>query len=313
LDILAVEPFYGGVRRATLESAMRCSRHRWTLFKLPPRRIERRLSTAAIWFAEQLSRHWAGRVDLLFTSEAMNLADLLRLETSLVAKPSVVYFHSNQLPPEDRTSPGPLELVNLGTAAAATEVWFNSTFHLKSFFGRATALVRRHPELSTQDPLKGLVMKSRLMPPPVDCGLVDDVRAHEPVERERRQIFVETRDADVALLNAALLALKERGEEFELVTVGPADGLSPDLPRRTLSETDEIGQIRAMLSSGVVLSTKRNAASDAMLLRALSAGCRPVLPADGVYPEILPRKMHASCLYLPEPAALIEMLSGAMS
>src|SRR5580658_6520163 len=98
LDILALEPFYGGVRKAMLETLMRCSRHRWTLLKLPPRRIERRLSAAAHWFAEQLSRHWVGRVDVLFTSEALNLADLIRFVPHLKRKPSVVYFHSNQLP-----------------------------------------------------------------------------------------------------------------------------------------------------------------------------------------------------------------------
>ena len=34
LDILALEPFYGGVRKSMLETVMRCSRHRWTLLKL---------------------------------------------------------------------------------------------------------------------------------------------------------------------------------------------------------------------------------------------------------------------------------------
>src|ERR1700741_3037601 len=95
LDILALEPFYGGARRVMLESIVKCSRHRWTLLKLPPRRIERRLIAAAHWFAEQLSRHWAGRCDLLFTSEAMNLADLYRLVPALTKQPAIVYFHGN--------------------------------------------------------------------------------------------------------------------------------------------------------------------------------------------------------------------------
>src|SRR3954466_4122732 len=98
LDILALESFFGGIRRSMLETLVRCSRHRWTVLRLPPRRIERRLTTAANWFSEQLSRHWVGRVDVLFTSEAMNLASLLRLTPELAQHPSVVYFHDNQLP-----------------------------------------------------------------------------------------------------------------------------------------------------------------------------------------------------------------------
>src|SRR5215510_654939 len=93
LDILALEPLYGGARRIMLDALIHCSRHRWTLLKLPPRRIERRLSAAAHWFAEQLSRHWVGRTNLLFTSEAMNLSDLYRLVPGLLQLPSVVYFH----------------------------------------------------------------------------------------------------------------------------------------------------------------------------------------------------------------------------
>src|SRR6266566_514450 len=64
LDILALEPFFGGARKAMLETIMRHSRHRWTLLKLPPRRIERRLAVAAHWFGEQLTRHWKGRLDV---------------------------------------------------------------------------------------------------------------------------------------------------------------------------------------------------------------------------------------------------------
>ena len=119
LDILALEPFYGGARRQMLETLIRCSRHRWTLLKLPPRRIERRLQAAAHWFAEQLSRHWVGRVDLLFASEALNLADLYRILPALSRKPSVVYFHSNQLPDPAAAKSSPLDFVNLNSATAA--------------------------------------------------------------------------------------------------------------------------------------------------------------------------------------------------
>src|SRR5258707_205109 len=110
LDILALEPFFGAGRRNMLETLIHYSRHRWTLLKLPPLRIERRLTAAAHWFAEQLTRHWVGRVDMLFTSEAMNLADLYPLMPTLLKKPSVVYFHDNQLPHPSSTSNSPLEM-----------------------------------------------------------------------------------------------------------------------------------------------------------------------------------------------------------
>src|SRR5207247_9942569 len=124
-------PFSGGAPKAMLETIWRTSRHCWTFLKLPRRRIGRRLAVAAHWFSEQLSRHWKGRLDVLFTSEAMNLQDLFRFVPELEKKPSVVYFHDNQLPPEGYRAELPTQLVNLGTANVATEIWFNSLYPLR--------------------------------------------------------------------------------------------------------------------------------------------------------------------------------------
>jgi hypothetical protein len=40
----------------------------------------------------------------------------------------------------------------------------------------------------------------------------------------------------------------------------------------------------------VIVSTKADAASDFLVVRGLAAGCRPILPASGFYPELLPRR-----------------------
>jgi hypothetical protein len=297
LDILALEPFYGGGRRIMLETIIRCSRHRWTLLKLPPRRIERRLSTAAIWFAEQLSRHWVGSVDLLFTSEAMNLADLYRLIPDLLKKPAVVYFHSNQLPDPSDPKQSPFDLVNMNTSSAATEIWFNSLFHLQNFLARASALVRRHMELMAHNPMPELTRKSQLMYPPIDTTMLHELTMSEKVHRDKRTIFVETRDANLRILNNAFGLVQRRGEHFNLVTVGPVDGLNESFPRTTLSENDDEAQMRAMLSAGIFFSARPGAPSDHHAVRALMAGCWPLCPQFGVYRELLPESLHSSCLY----------------
>jgi hypothetical protein len=297
LDILALEPFYGGARKAMIETILRYSRHRWTVLRLPPRRIERRLAAAAHWFAEQLSRHWVGRADVLFTSEAMNLGDLVRLFPPLASKPRVVYFHDNQLPAIGQRAESPLHLVNLSTAAAATEVWFNSLYHLRTFLTKASSLVERHPELSGRNPLPELTGKAQLMPPPVDLPLDRDILERLKPQRNPRQIFVDTRDADIELLNRSLSMLTQSGEQYSLVTVGPLNGLQDDLPRTTISERDEDAQIMALHQAMVLVSARPGAASDHYAVRALHLGCWPVFPDTGVYPELLPRAFHEHCLY----------------
>ncbi|MEO6435468.1 MAG: DUF3524 domain-containing protein [Tepidisphaeraceae bacterium] len=308
LDILALEPFYGGGRRHMLETLIHYSRHRWTLLKLPPRRIERRLTAAAHWFAEQLSRHWVGRVDLLFTSEAMNLADLYRLMPSLLKKPSVVYFHSNQLPHPSVNSDNALDVANLNTAAAAQEIWFNSLYHLRDFFTRASTLVQRHPELSSRNPMSVLSAKAQLMAPPVDFNPIHELLLHGPIPRKKRTIFVDTRDANVKLLNAAFSTLARRGEKFELITVGPVEELAPDLPRTTLPETDELAHVKAQLASGIFVSAKDGCPCDYRAVRALAAGCWPVVPNSGCYPEIIPARIHGATMYDGTASALTSRL-----
>ena len=297
LDILALEPFYGGPRQAMLESMLRHSRHRWTLLKLPPRRIERRLAAAAHWFAEQLSRHWVGRVDLVFASEAMNLADLMRLVPALGGRPTIVYFHENQLPAPDERAESPIHLVNLSTASAATEIWFNSLYHLRTFLKRASSLIEKHPELSGRSIMPQLTAKAQLMPPPVELTACFDVVESRKIERDGRLIFVDTRGADVALLNEGLAMLRRRGEEFRLVTVGPLDGLDAELPRTTISEKDETAQILALHEAAVIVSARPGAPADLHALRALHVGCWPIFPDTGVYAELLPRSLHSLCLY----------------
>ncbi len=297
LDILALEPFYGGMRRTMLEIIVRCSRHRWTVLKLPPRRMERRLSAAAHWFSEQLTRHWVGRLDLLYTSDALNLADLYRLSPTLMQKPAVVYFHANQLPEPNVGQQGPHDLVNLSTATAANEIWFNSLFHLKNFLAKASALVDRHAELSSQSPMASLTAKAHLMPPPVDLSFVRELGKTVQSPRKERLIFIDTRDADMPLLNEALATVARRGEPFDLITVGPVEELSANLPRRTLSETDDVGQIQAMYEAGIYLSAKPHTPCDLHAIRALTADCWPIVPKSGVYLDLIPKKLHSACLY----------------
>jgi len=298
LDILALEPFYGGVRRAMLSAVARCSRHRWTLLKLPPRRMERRLAAAANWFAEQLERHFSGHVDVLFTSEALNLASLYRLMPDLANRPSVVYFHESHLPSINAREGGAFELVNLNTATAASEIWFNSKYHLKNFLSRGTALVARHSELASHDPMPAITAKAQLVYPPTDLGYVSEVRAAQPQQvREPDTLFVETRDADVKLLNWALESVHAAGHRFKLITVGPVKQLSNDWPRTTIREVDEPAQVLGMLQSSILVSVKPKATSDYLCMRGMLAGCRPIVPDAGVYPELIPQALHASCLY----------------
>jgi len=102
--------------------------------------------------------------------------------------------------------------------------------------------------------------------------------------------------------------VRRRGEAFNLITVGPVEELLDDLPRTTLPEADQHAHIRGMLESNIFLSTRGNANVDHHAVRALLAGCWPLVPHSGVYRELIPEKLHPQCLYDGTPEMLASRL-----
>ncbi len=308
LDILALEPFYGGARRSMLDSLSRCSRHRWTLLKLPARKMERRLLVAATWFAEHLSRNAVGNVDLLFTSEALNVADLFRLVPWLSRMPSVVYFHDNQLPePDAYRLDTPTDLVNLNSAMAASEIWFNSLFNLRSFLGRASGVVARHRELQVRNPLPGLTGKAQLVPPPIDMAVLHEMAGQAGVKRDPRAVLVDSRGGDHKVISTALASLEKRNEKVRVSVIGKVKGV-PESKVTILAEKDESSHLRTLLEAGVLVTARPGAATDELAVRALASGCHPILPNSGIYPELIPESMHKMCLHDGSADSMVDRL-----
>ncbi len=149
------------------------------------------------------------------------------------------------------------------------------------------------------------------MRPAVDFTPIQETLMQGEIPRKKRSIFVDTRDANVKLLSAALATLQRRGEKFELTTVGPVEDLDPELPRVTLPEIDEWAHVKAMLSSGIFISTKDGCPCDYRAVRALAAGCWPIVPANGCYPELLPQRMHGHAMHDGSPSGLSSKLQDA--
>jgi hypothetical protein len=210
----------------------------------------------------------------------------------------VVYFHTNQLPDMTQAvSQLPMDLTNLTTATAATEIWFNSKHHVGSFIEGIKDLISLHRELQTRNPLDDILAKMHLVPPPVDTGFYREVADAAAPERDPSAVFVETRDANMDLLNGALNILANQKSGIRLFVTGPVKQLTSSIPREIISETDSAAQVRALLTAGTFVSAKIAVPFDENAVRAMSLGCRPVLPHTGIYPELVPVALHSECLY----------------
>ena len=62
-------------------------------------------------------------------------------------------------------------------------------------------------------------------------------------------------------------------------------------------QLDHMTRGRAMLGCGLFVSGRSGAPADHHAVHALAAGCWPIVPKHGVYPELLPPALHGSCLF----------------
>ena len=152
MNILAIEPYYGGSHRAFLDGWIANSRHDWQVLSLGPHKWKWRMRGAAVSFAEMINempadeRKW----DIIFCSDMLNLAEFLGLcRGSLAGIPALLYFHENQI-----TYPYRFEderdyqfgLTNITSTLAADHVWFNSAFHRGDFLQGGVKMLRKMPD-----------------------------------------------------------------------------------------------------------------------------------------------------------------------
>ena len=146
------------------------------------------------------------------------------------------------------------------------------------------------------------------MHPPLDMGKMHEAMEGYQIARRRRTIFTDMCEAHAALLNTAFRTLDRRGESYSLAVTGPDGDLAPELPRRVIGDRDEPAQMRAVHEAGVYLSARFDAMDDPHVIRALAAGCWPIVPASGVYMEMIPERLHEACLYEASVDGLVDKL-----
>ena len=99
MNVLALEPYYGGSHRAFLDGWIANSRHSFTVLGLPAYKWKWRMRHAAVTFARQLreTQYEDQQFDAVWCSDMLNLAEFLGLAPpSVRSLPSVAYFHENQ-------------------------------------------------------------------------------------------------------------------------------------------------------------------------------------------------------------------------
>jgi glycosyltransferase involved in cell wall biosynthesis len=312
MQILFLEPYYGGSHRNFADGLVAHSRHHIQLATLPDRFWKWRLRGAAL--------HWIRKIlhpdqfDGLIVSSMLNLADLASLWGPR-CPPALVYFHENQLTypgiPDERNDLQP-GFTNITTALAARRVLFNSEAHRHAFLKALPDLLRIMPDYRPNWILSAIAEKSSVAYP--GCHFPTQAR---PTQRDPTALPLIIwnhrweHDKNPEAFFKALRKLISEDLDFQVALMGEAYKQMPRafeqapriLGRRLVQYgyvTSRTEYIEWLARGDVVVSTAVQENFGIAIVEAIRHGCLPLLPNRLSYPEILPQKYHPACLYFDQ-------------
>jgi len=324
MRILLLSPYHGGSHRAWAEGYVRHSAHAVQLLTLPARFWKWRMHGGAVTLA-RLWRESVGNADapdLILATDLLDLTTFLALTRSHTAGvPTALYMHENQLTyplPDDPTT-GPMRrqlgerdrhyaFINYASMLAADRVFFNSTYHLETFFAALAPFLRHYPEYNELDTITALRHKSAVLPVGIDLRRLDPP---EPADNEQPPLILWNQrlefDKRPERFMATLLELAHEGLPFRVALCGERFGRPADewlagvaaLGVRVVHDSyanDETYR-RLLWDATLTFSTADHEYFGISLLEAAYAQTLPLLPARLSYPEIIPAAFHAGCLY----------------
>ncbi len=316
MEVLLVEPYYGGSHRAWADGYAAASRHRVRLVTHEGQLWRWRMRGGAVTLAEAVVADVDanGRPDVLLVSDMVDLPALLGLTRRHLGDPAtVLYMHENQvtypLAPNQQPDEG-LALVNWKSMVAADLVAFNSRFHHDAVFAGLRELLRRPPDRRHEHLLPEVAGRSTVW----RVGVALDAILERPRAAADGPPLVLwnqrwEHDKNPEAVFDALIRLRDSGVAFRLALAGENVRVDPqdfDRARRELGDAVvHVGYLARndyldLLSrADVVVSAARHEFFGISIVEAVAAGAVPVLPDALSYPELIPDRWHDAVLYPP--------------
>jgi len=338
--VMLLQPYHSGSHAAWAASYRAHSRLKVDVLAMPGRFWKWRMHGAAVTLARRAMAH-EPRPDVVLATDMLDLASFLGLaRRRLAGVPAVLYMHENQLAyPGLRPEPywtasrrrraarrdARYPFVNLTSALAADVVAWSSRFNRNSFLERLPAFLRQFPDCREPDAVGEVAARSRILAVGLDLASLDRRRPSERRPGPPRVLWNHRWEHDKCpeLFFGALEQLAARGVAFEVAVLGESFGRTPPvfaLARERLAgrvirfgyAEDRDEYARWLWDADVVVSTARHEFFGAAVCEALYCGCRPLLPRDLAYPEMVPERWHAAVLY-DRPEDLPDRLQMALA
>ena len=325
MNVLALEPWYGGSHRNFLDGLIAHSRHNFHAITMPDRFWRWRMEGGAVTLARKTREALDDgfQPDVIFATDMVNLPAFLALVRRDVPDvPVVLFFHENQLTypiPPDRERDRSYSHINYLSALAADRVVFNSHFHYQEFMEALPALLRAFPDFTNLHTLQEIRERSSVLHLGMDLRAHDE-QAEEVVMERHRQPFSASPvvlwnqrweyDKNPEAFFRVMNRLDDAGCDFRLILAGEHFEEQPEEFERAFERyaerivhygyAEDFKQYSRLLHrSDIVVSTAVHEFFGIAIMEAIYCGCHPLLPDRLSYPELIPESLHRPLLHAP--------------
>ncbi len=309
MHILIVEPYFTGSHASWAEGYRKNSCHNVEILSLPGRFWKWRMHGGAVTLARRFMER-GFRPDLILATDMLDLTTFLALTRPLSnGIPTAIYFHENQItypwPEGDRDRlkgrDGHYGFINFATALAADAVFFNSSFHRKSFLEGLSGFLRAFPDFNCLSHVGEIEKKSSVLYVGMDFRVLDEAMAGTGGEAPKEPPLILwnhrwEEDKNPEEFFRALYALMERGLDFEVAVLGENFQKAPavfDEARERLGARaahfgyveDYRGYAKWLKRADILPVTSIHDFFGCSVVEAMYAGVYPILPRRLAYPE----------------------------
>ena len=322
MKILIVEPFFIGSHKAWAEGYQSHSEHQVEILSLPGRFWKWRMHGGAVTLAKRFHK-LSFQPDLILATDMLNLPVFLSLVKP--ACPVVVYFHENQFTypwsPQDED----VELkrdkhygfINYSTALCADHVFFNSQFHLDSFFTGLEDFLRQFPDYREIQNIEKIQQKSTVLHLGLNLKKFDEYRTDSNDSKPPLILWNHRweHDKNPEVFFDTLIQLSKKGVDFRLAVLG--EEFQKELPcftnaRKQLNQhsvqfgyTESFEEYAQWLWEADFLPVTSNQDFfGASIMEAVYCNTVPLLPCRLTYPELFNQKENPPLFYENEKELL---------
>jgi glycosyltransferase involved in cell wall biosynthesis len=313
MRICLLEPYCTGSHATWVNGYASHSQHQVTPLTLTGQFWKWRMHGGAVTLA-RMYREREIEADLLLASDMLDMSTFLALTRDLTHRtPTALYMHENQLTYPMR--PGEKRdlhygFINYASMLCAGRVYFNSQYHLDSWFEELPRLLKHFPDYNELSTVAMLRRKSEVLPLGLSLSGLDQFR-HASLRAGPPLILWNHRweyDKNPAECLEALCTLTEQGSDFRVVLLGESFvRVPPEFEEARKHLGDRIVQFgyvesyadyaRWLWQADIVVSTAIHDFFGSAVVEAMYCDCFPILPWRLAYPQFVPESFHSRCLY----------------